>query len=143
MGSFLAEEIRSYLKLKRSLGRNYTNEAYTLSSLDAFLLDQYPLSKDLTAEMFNQWCLTFSHLSPTRRRQRMLHVRDFCLYRCRSHPHSFVPDSLTFPTRGQPVAPYIFSDSEIARLLSATQHLPSYEQSPIRPQTFRIVITLL
>ena len=143
LGSFLAKEIRDYLQIKRSLGRDYINEARALHLLDGFLQKRYPLLKDLTGEMFNQWCLILSHLSPTTKRQRMLHVRDFCLYRCRSRPRSFVPDSSTFPDCGQPVAPYIFSEPDIARLLSATQYLRVYEWGPLRSHTFRIAITLL
>lgn len=142
-GSFLAEEIQNYLQLKRSLGGDYRNEAGTFHLLDAFLLKHYPLSKDLTAEMFNQWCLTFSHLSPRSRRKYILDVRRFCLHRCRSHPQSFVPNLSDLPVNRQSLVPYIFSVSDIARLLSATKYLRPRGRSPIRAQTFRIAIILL
>lgn len=141
--SFLADKIRDYLQLKRSLGRDYVNEGNTLHSLDAFLADQYPLSKDLDAGMFNRWCTTLYYLSPTVRRRRMLIVRKFCLYLRRSHPQSFVPDALTFPANHQQLAPYIFSELDVARLLTATQYLCPYPRCPLRFQTLRIAILLL
>lgn len=141
--SFLAEEIKDYLQLKRSLGRNYDSEGSTLHSLDAFMVSQYRLSKELTAEIFNDWCTTLQYLSKTVRRKRMRDVRNFCLYRCRTQPSAFVPDALTFPTNHQPITPYIFSESEIARLLSATQYLSPCSCFPLRPQTLRMAITLL
>jgi integrase len=141
--SFLAEDIRDYLQLKRSLGRNYENEGGTLHSLDAFVVSQYPLSKDLTAEIFNDWCITLHYLSKTVRRKRMRDVRNFCLYRCRTRPQSFVPDAFTFPANHQPVTPHIFSESDIARLLNATQYLSPCRRCPLRPQTLRMAIILL
>jgi len=141
--SFLSEEIRKYLLLKRSLGRNYKNEAATLHSLDAFLVAQCPLSKDLTAEIFNEWCVTLGHLSKTVRRNRMLHVRSFCLYCCRRKPDVFIPENSTFPTTHQSITPYIFSESDVARILSCTKYLCSSKRSPLRHQTMRIAIILL
>ncbi len=141
--SFLTEEIRDYLQLKRSLGRNYSNEARTLHYLDDFLAAQYPIAKDLTAEIFKDWCTTLHHLSKTVRRNQMRHVRNFCLYRCRREQGSFIPDILTFPTNHQPITPYVFSESEIARLLSATRYFSPCSRCPLRSQTMRLAITLL
>lgn len=141
--SFLAEEIQDFLHLKRSLGRDYGNETNTLHSLDGFLAAQYPLAKDFVAEMFTRWCTTLHYLTPTVRRNRMLVVRKFCLYLRRSRPQSFVPDPLTFPSNHQRLTPYIFSESDITRILSATQHLCTYRRCPLRSQTLRIAILLL
>lgn len=141
--SLLTEEIRDYIQLKRSLGRNYSIEARTLHSLDNFLVAQYPLAKDLTAEIFKDWCTTLYDLSKTVRRNHMRHVRNFCLYRCRREQGSFIPDILTFPKNHQPITPYVFSESEIACLLSATRYLNPCSRCPLRSQTMRLAITLL
>jgi len=73
----------------------------------------------------------------------MRFVRNFCLYRQRSHPRSFVPDILTFPANHPQFIPYIFSPTDIARLLCAAQQLPALPQSPLRPQVIRLAIILL
>jgi len=141
--SFLAQEITAYLQLHRSLGKIYRAENATLRSLDAFLAIQCPWAQELSGRLFNQWCDTFANLTPTVRRNRMRFVRNFCLYRRRSHPRSFIPDILTFPANHSQFIPYIFSSTDIARLLCAAQQLPALPQSPLRPQVIRLAIILL
>ena len=141
--SFLADEITAYLRLHHSLGKLYVTEASTLHSLDAFLTNQYPFTRELDGRIFSQWCDTFVHLMPTVRRQRMRIIRNFCLYRKRQHQHCFVPDILTFPVNHQRYMPYILSSAEVARLLCAAQQLPSVPGSPLRAQVIRLAILLL
>jgi len=141
--SFLAQEIRDYVQLKRSLGRKFRSETVTLQSLDTFLAGKYHSSSELTPEIFNRWCRTLNHVSPTTRRCRMLHVRNFCLYHRRSQPNSFLPDMRTFPDRVPYGEPYIFSELDVGRLLIATQQLGTSSRCPLRPQTIRIAIALL
>ena len=140
--SFIAEDIKSYLHLHRSLGKEYMIEENTLHLLDSFLTTQRPWIQRLDGKIFGQWCDTFAHLSPAVRRNRMRIVRNFCLYRRRGHPHSFVPDILTFPKGHSQFIPYILSSLDIARLLRAAQLLPALPQSPLRPQTMRLAIAL-
>jgi len=70
-------------------------------------------------------------------------VRNFCLYRRRTDPTCFVPDSALFPLRHQSVRPYIFSEFEIAQLLGVTRSLQRTRQMPICPETFHLGIVLL
>jgi len=141
LGSPLAVEIEDYLRLKRSLGRRYNGEEMVLRSLDAFLVAQ--LCDDLTGEIWARWCTTLGHLSPTVRRNHMRVARNFCLYRRRSRPESFLPDPRTFPANHQPIAPYIVSEAEMALLLKAAQDLPRWRSCPFRPETLRIAFLLL
>jgi len=141
--SYLAEEITAYLELHRSLGKLYRAEDATLRSLDAFLAIQCPWAEELTGRLFNQWCDTFANLTPTVRRNHMRFVRNFCFYRRRSHPRSFIPDILTFPANHPQFIPYILSSTDIAHLLYAAQQLPALPQSPLRPQVIRLAIILL
>lgn len=140
--SFIAEDIKSYLHLHRSLGKEYMIEENTLHLLDSFLITQRPWIQRLNGKIFSQWCDTFAHLSPAVRRNRMRIVRNLCLYRRRSQRHSFVPDILTFPKDHSQFIPYILSSVDIARLLRAAQLLPALPQSPLRPQTMRLAIAL-
>lgn len=141
--SFLVKEITAYLKLQHALGKKYICEQNVLYLLDSFLTHQCPGAKDLSGEIFTQWCRTFQHLSSTAKRMRMRIVRNFCLYRRRSYPHTFIPDILIFPAKQPPLTPYILSTKEIAQILSATKHLPPSSQNPIRADTIRIAIILL
>ena len=141
--SFLSSEIEEYLRLKRSLGRRYSLETDILNGFDTFIAECYPSFQDLNGEMFNAWGATMEHLSPTVRRNYMRMVRNFCLYRQRSRPDSFVPDPSSFPATHQSLRPYIFSESEIARLLDAARYLRPHHYSPLRSEGLRLAITLL
>ena len=141
--SFITCEIDDYLGLKRSLGRAYFIEASVLRNWDAFVASQSPPCEDLTGGIFSQWAATLEGLSPTVRRNWMRIVRNFCLYRRRSFPYSFVPDTLTFPANHQSCLPCIISESDIARLLAATEYLRPSLRSPLRPENLRIAILLL
>ena len=141
--SFLAGDIEDFINLKRSLGRNYEIEAYVLRYFDAFLKDRYPLTENLGAEMISEWCKTLHHLAPSSRHKHMRVVRNFCLYLRRSRHESFVPDESTFAVEHKSFRPYIFSEPDIARILSATRFLLPRTRSPLRAQTIRIAILLL
>ena len=129
-----------YLALKRALGRRYAVERRVLESLDVFLTTE---RSDLTADSFARWCQTQAHLTSGVRRNRMRIVRNLCLYRRRTEPACFVPDPLLFPALHQPVRPYLFTEAEIARLLRETARLERSPESPLRPELFRLAITLL
>ena len=125
---FLSTEIDAYLQLKRSLGRDYSREAAVLHDFDTFVGAHSPSFRDLDGEMFIAWSAGLERLSPTVRRNHMRIVHNFCLYRQRSHPDSFVPDPLTFPANHQSRSPHILS--EIRHRPPARRHALS---SAIRP----------
>ena len=141
--STLAPVIRRYLVLKQALGRRYAGERWVLSSLDQFLRKNSNGAHDLTPETFRAWCQTQEQVSRGVRRSRMRIVRNLCLYRRRHEPECFVPDPSLFPNPHQPVRPYIFSESEVQRLLELSSRLPRTSYSPLRPELFRLVIVLL
>jgi len=141
--SFLAEDILSFLQLHHSLGKMYCLEATVLHSLDAFLAIQYPDAKELDGNIFNKWCNTFTELTSTVKRNRMRIARNFCLYRRRFSPQTFIPDMMTFPANHAQFIPYIFSSTDIGRILRAARQLPVSPQSPLRSEVVRLAIILL
>lgn len=141
--TFLSTEIEKYLQLKRSLGRDYSREADILCHFDAFIGGSYPSFQDLNGEMFTAWSATLQHLLPTVRRNYMRVVRNFCLFRQRSYPNSFVPDPLSFPGNHQSRSPHILSESDIAHILDACRYLQPTASSPLRSENMRIGILLL
>ena len=139
--SGLSSTIRRYLDLKQSLGRRFTVERRVLESLDSFIAQARVT--DLTPATFERWCNTQSHVSSGVRRARMRIVRNMCLYRQRFVPDCFVPDEHFFPTPHQAVQPYIFSETDIARLLEAAARLPRSPRYLLRPLVLRLAIVLL
>ena len=141
--SSLASEIVRYISLKQALGRRFDTASWVLLKLDRFLCSLGNPSPDLTAETFKQWCLTLELLNPTSKLNRIRVVRNFCIYRRRAAPGCFVPDPTQFPQALAPVAPYIFSESEVARLLSHCNAIPDSVRSPLRGTATRLAIILL
>ena len=139
----LAPAFARYVDLKRALGRRFDLPARTLQSLDRFLCDQSAKYSDLNASAFQAWCHTHEHVTSGVRRVRMLEVRSFCLYRRRTEPQCFVPDSSFFPPYHQRLKPYIFSATEVGKLLSAAARLKRNPASPVRPELTRLAIVLL
>ena len=138
--SGLSTSIRSYLTLKRALGRQYAAEEWVLGHLDRFLAAR---GVDLTAETFAAWCLTLEHLASVTRRGRMRVVRNLCLYRRRGEPGCFVPDERLFPPVRQAIRPHIFTDNEIVHLLAVARTLARTSNSPLCPENRRLAIVLL
>jgi integrase/recombinase XerD len=132
-----------YIDLKQSLGRRFDLPSRTLRSLDLFLHGQRAKYPDLDAAAFQAWCHTHEHVSSGVRRVRMLEVRSFCLYRHRTEPQCFVPDSSSFPAYHQRLKPHIFSEAEVAKLLRAASGLKRNPSSPMRPEVIRLAIALL
>lgn len=138
--SALGPTFRRYLELKHALGRKCAAERAMLKHLDTFLA---AADADLTVETFGCWCCTREHLSSGVRRRWMQVVRNLCLYRRRTDPACFVPDSTEFPQQHQAVRPYIFTEDELIRLLAAAGQLRPNSRSPLCPENFRLALVLL
>jgi integrase/recombinase XerD len=139
--SWLSPLLLRYLDLKKALGRGFTVERRVLETLGDFVANT--ATTDLTQSQFERWCQTQTHLTSGVRRNRMRIVRNFCLYRRRTEPNCFVPDLDGFPHPHQPVQPYIFSETDIVRLLQATTRVRLGARCPLRRQFFRVAIVLL
>jgi integrase/recombinase XerD len=141
--SLLAPIFRRYVNLKRALGRRFASVTWNLQSMDRFLHNEAAKYPDLDAAAFHGWCRTHENVASGVRRARMFDVYNFCLYRRRTEPQCFVPDSGTFPARHQTLTPHIFSEADVARLLSAAAGLNRHPSSPLRPEVARLAIALL
>jgi integrase/recombinase XerD len=139
--SAIAPVLNRYVALKHSLGRALESAAYCLARLDLFLVSQQP--SDLTATTFSAWCSSMASLTPSTRRQRLLTVYQLCLYRRRTEANCFVPDPTQFPPAQPRLRPYIFTESEITRILSAAETLPPGKPSPLQQQVARVAVVLL
>lgn len=141
--SHLAPFIARYLALKQALGRGYAGERAVLAHLDRFLTAQPPARSDLTTETFAQWCATLAHLMPGVRRNRMRLVRNLCLYRQRTEPSCFVPDTNLFPRAHVPLRPHFFTEQEFVQLLEVAKGLAPTSSSPLRAEVYRLALVLL
>ena len=141
--SSLGPVFHRYVELKRVLGRDFSLGSQVLHSLDQFLGDPDNNSPGLTSRAFQQWCRAQEKVSSRVRRSRMRTVYNFCLYRRRTEPRCFVPDLSLFPLAHPGIKPYIFSESDTARLLAASSRLRRFSTSPLRPEVIGLAISLL
>jgi integrase len=138
--SDVAPTIRSYLTLKRALGRQYAMHERILAHVDRFLAAR---GADLGPETFAEWCLTFQHLASGNRRTHMREVRNACLYRRRREPSCFVPDERLFPPLHQAVRPHLFTERQVGQLLAIARTRAHTDNSPLCPEMMRLAIVLL
>lgn len=133
--------IPRHLKHFRALGRRFDGEERTLLSLRTFLVKT--TRRDLNACLFEEWCHNFEHLTANVRRMRRRIVRNFCLYRQRSEPGSFVPDINRFARPIPHAAPIILTPTQIGDLLQLADGCKSTKQTPLQPHVLRLAIVLL
>jgi len=142
--SGIAADALRYVTLKQSLGRQFENATSVLLKLDQFLLETSGPMANLTVETFHQWSHTLDSLSSNTRRARMQAVKNFCIYRRRTVPDCFLPDSTQFPKARPRVAPYIFSEAEMARMLGHCNSMPEDSaRAPLRWASMRMALVLL
>jgi integrase len=137
--------MRQYIELRVALGRGFKEPSAILKSFDLFLSRCPKQRQGLTANTFEAWCETQAGVTDRVRRYRMFVIRNFCLYRRRTVPDCFVPDASLFPAarKYRTVAPYNFSDAEVAKLMNAALRLTRSVHSPLRPEVIRLAIMLL
>jgi integrase/recombinase XerD len=133
--------ITRYLAMKRASGRRAVGLAYIFRYLDRFLVSSH--AADLTRETFLAWSESMRSLHANTRAGRLRAVYRFCLFRRREHPDSFVPNPTQFPRWPPRPLPYIFSESDIIRLLAATGDLVPNKASLLYGAVARIGIVIL
>lgn len=142
--SFLSGDIESFVSLKHALGLKYKNGEHALRTLESFIMENHQSSGELTAEIFHGWYSSMSDLSLATRNNRMYAVRNFCLYRRRFDENAFVPSKWMFLDDAHKFVPYLFSEADVARILSATRFLKPHAKSHVlRAQTVRLGLLLL
>ena len=142
--SFVARQMREFLRLRAAFGRDPQGDTWLLRNLDFFLANHYPRARVFSADLFEHWVREHLALSPTTRCRWMRFIRKFCLYLSRTEPDTFVPDPRTFPRLMPAKAPCLLSQDDVARLLAAT-HRPRVVYSrehPLRPKTIRLALLL-
>jgi integrase len=133
--------IKEFISHKRTLGRKFKNEEYILLAFRRFL--QNDDADDLDQVVFDRWCHQLSSLNANTRLSRQLVLRNLCLYRQRSEPDCFVPNSLYF-SRPQPARnPVMIEPEQVAKILDKTNALAPSGNSPLRGPVLRMAIVLL
>jgi len=117
----LAQNIEEFLAFKHALGHSYERGELMLRSFLHFVNQKSgQKSKVMLETMVSEWLSRIAGRKPVTVALELGVLRQLCLYRRRTDPHSFVPGREWAP---QPVKstflPYIFSPDEIHQILDA------------------------
>jgi integrase/recombinase XerD len=115
--------IHEYLSMRRSLGFKLKYAGSALLSFANYLERHH--APYITIALALDWAKGASGEQPTTMpSQRLSVVRCFARYRIATDPRTQIPDTSLLPFRRKRAVPYLYSDSDIERLLGATLNMP-------------------
>jgi integrase/recombinase XerD len=135
--SQLAGHIEDYLALRRALGFRLGKEGRLLPDFAAFT--DAAGAATVTVDLAVRWAAEPQGTSPVWAAQRLSMVRGLARYLQAIDPATQVPPAGLLPARTRRATPYIYSDAEVAALMTAARALPG----PLKAATFCTLIGLL
>jgi integrase/recombinase XerD len=133
------QAVADYLSLRRGLGFKLEKHEVCLREFVSFL------KKRGTSRITTQLALQFAALhrdqQPAEWAVRLSIVRGFACYHSGIDPATEIPPPGLLPNRPSRAQPYLYSEEEIRRLLTAAENLSSV--CSLRPQTYYCLLGLL
>ena len=133
----LREALADYLRLRRRLGFEMPQDGRLLEGFVAFL--ERAGAERITTELALTWARMPVHAHPHYWRQRLSVVRGFARHLATIDPASEVPSKDLLPGHRPRIAPYIYTEQEIAALIAAAGRL----SPPLRAARHQTLIGLL
>ena len=137
MKSTLASHVDDYLRLRRSLGYKLEREGLWLTDLAAYT--DTARAETLTNELTILWAGQRVGAGPNGWAKRLGVARKFAAYLQTVIPTTQVPPTGIFPAKRHRPTPYLWSQTDIVRLLEAARTLPS----PLRAAGMETLFGLL
>ncbi len=113
----LRERVEEYLRLRRALGFRLQREGQVLPQFADYLEQQDAAT--VTAEHAIAWAQLPRGVHPVTWTHRLTAVRGFAAWLRTTDPAAEVPPRGVFPGQGRRPAPFIFSDGDITRVITA------------------------
>jgi integrase len=136
--SSLQTALDEYLAVRRALGYKLVLEGRLLRRFIEFA--KRARADYITTELALKWATQPAHAQPSQWANRLGMVRRFARHCRPNDPRTVVPPPDLLPHQYRRVAPYIYSDQEIIRLLKAARQLSS--AIGLRPHTFATLFGL-
>ena len=133
-----SKALDEYLAVRRALGYKLLLEGRLLRRFIEFA--KHARADYITTELALKWATQPAHAQPCQWANRLGMVRRFARYCRPDDPRTVVPPPDLLPHQYRRVAPYIYSDQEIIRLLKAARQLPS--TIGLRPHTYATLFGL-
>ena len=136
--SSLRTALDEYLGARRALGHKLILTGRLLRRFVDFA--EHAHADYITTELALNWATQPAQTQPSQWANRLGMVRRFARYCYANDPRTMVPPPDLLPHRYRRVAPYIYSDEQIIRLLKAARRLPS--TIGLRPHTYATLFGL-
>ena len=134
----LRTALDEYIAVRRALGYKLLLTGRLLRRFVDFA--EHAHADYITTALALQWATQPTHAQPSQWANRLGMVRRFARYCHAKDPRTVVPPRDLLPHPYRRVAPYIYSDEQIIRLLKAARRLPS--TTGLRPQTYATLFGL-
>ena len=135
----LRQAIEDYIGLRRSLGFKLRRVAEHLQEFAGFL--EKKAASYITTELALAWALLPTDHQPSDWAQRLGSIRVFARHWKATDPRTEIPPAGLLPFRPQRARPYLYSEQEIQKLLTAALKLSSGQD--LRPWTYHCLFGLL
>jgi integrase len=139
----LARAAKDYLRLRRRLGFKLRMYDWYLDHFAEFMKRQR--APRITTELALRWATSAPKKTAAEQARRLSIVRGFAKYCSGLDTRTEIPPTGLLRGRAKRIQPYLYTDDEIAQLLSAARQLPSSVRwSPgLRAATYEVLIGLL
>ncbi len=138
----LRQAVHEYLQMRRHLGFKLHEAGKGLLDFLRFLAQHR--ASVITQTLALAWAQQPADVQPAHWARRLSFVRGFARYRSATDPHTEIPAPGLLPFHPQRARPYLYSASEIRRLLRAALSLPCrYERGRLRPWMYYTLFGLL
>lgn len=140
--SLLASEMEAFLRFQQNLGHSYIRRVYTLRSFDGYVAEHHCGCGPLDWQgLVSGWLSRVPARKSITVTSELAAIRQFCLFRRRYEPGSFVPDcGWAAPTTKTKFLSSILLSSQVAELIDRTREL---KDLPLRRSGMRALICML
>jgi integrase/recombinase XerD len=137
----LREALQGYLELRRSLGFKMRDAGLLLPRFVSFM--EARQAEHISTGLALEWAQHPS-VQPAEWARRLCFVRGFARHRSATDSRTEIPPVSLLPHRSTRARPYLYTETEVQRLLEAALVLPvAWPSTPLRPWVFHCLIGLL
>ena len=138
----LRQAVQEYVRMRRDLGFKLHEAGKGLLDFVKFM--EWHRASYITQALALVWAQQPSQAQPAHWARRLSFVRGFAQYRSATDPRTQIPAQGLLPFQPKRARPYLYSDAEIHRLLSAALKMPCrYERGKLRPWVYYCLFGLL
>lgn len=137
--SSLRDRFRDYVSLRRGLGFRLVEAECYLRDFCSFM--EKERATVVTSSLALRWAMVPTSARPTTWAGRLTVIRQFARYLKGFDSTTEIPGTRLLPFRPKRCQPYLYSEEEIERLMSAARSMPS--RQALKPHTVATLIGLL